>query len=364
MGTKIMSGDARKDVSIIFFTKDRSKKLKQNISWHDDSSFPIYIVDASEREFEDLDEISAGITYIHMPNASFFERAKKVESVLFTDYYVICADDDFLLPSAIIEITNYLIENRDKNLACAQGRYMLFDRDAFYPKKVYGHCYSMYDSLHIQDDSALRRLLILNSYPIFHFPYAICRKDVIKTFNRIVIDLEKSTKNSIIAHALFEPLMGIAVAISGNYSSVNHPYVVRRPGKPWTNTTSEIFLSDEQYSNLQNILIKNISQLEDFEKLDNGFTCGYLRSVIDSYCNAEKKRLAFKVRKNTSSNSESFFNILKALAIRLFLKIEKPFTRFNIDQSFFDYDREVYKLARLEVFALFRFLKNYKKINS
>jgi glycosyltransferase domain-containing protein len=357
-----MQANVRNNISIIYFTKDRPEKLRQNISWHLNNGFRILIFDASEEKFEGLNDIDKGVSYVHMPNASLFERAKKAESVLCTDYFVTCADDDFLLQGAILELTNYLIKNKSKNFVAVQGRYMVFDMDSLYPEKVYGHSYSTYDALNIQDASALKRLLMLNSFPIFYYPYAICRRDVIENFNRITIDLEKGIQDGTASQSLFEPLMGIAVAVSGNYVSVNRPYSVRRPSKPWTTTSAEQFFSEAQYSSLQNILIKNILNLECFKNIDKKFACGYVRSVLDSYCNAKEKRLVFKARRNYGPNSESFAGLVKVLARRLYLKMKKQFTSFVVSLDFFDYENGVYESARSEVFDLLEFLRKYKSI--
>lgn len=353
-------------LSVFIFTKDRHEYLKQNIAWHTRKSlnYKIYVMDASNNEFESLEQNRENLTYLHMPGASFFERTRKLEAVLCTEYFVICADDDFLLPSALVETTKYLTTNSDKNIVSAQGRYLLFDNDNLYPYKIYKHTYSAFDGLRVQDSTNLQRMLNLNSYPIFHYCYSICKKEVIQKFNKISKNLEKYDQNGVLHHALFEPLMGFAVAIVGEYVSLNNAYCVRRTSMPWKSIEVEVYFCDKKYADIQNLIIDNLCMLDDFKSNKIEISKGYLRAVLDSYCiNAQKRRL-FKVERNIGHNSKEVTSLIKLVGRRIYYKINSLVNFFGVGRDYFDFSEVVYDIAKNDILELENFLKKIQSSNS
>ena len=351
--------DIETAVSVFILTKDRQEYLKQNIAWHTKVgiNYKLYVIDASKRPNGNWAKSGKNITYIHMPEANFFERARKVEAVLCTDYFVICPDDDFLLPGALKEILQYLTESSNENVSAAQGRYFLFDGDELYPKKIYKHSYSAFDGLKVQGSSILQRMLFANSYPIFHYCYSICRKEVIKNFNKITKKLDKNDPTGTIDHSLFEPLMGFAVAISGEYVAFNNAYSVRRPGGTHKITGAEDIFCGESYSEAQDIITRNLSKLDYLENNKVEYNAGYVRAILDSYCNAREKRLSFIIKKNVIDNSGAFASLLKLVIRRINEKTREFLNLFSVGQDYFDFNKEVYNIAKTDISELQNFLK-------
>ena len=345
-------------LSAFFLTKDRQEYLKQNVAWHSKMNLNcrLYVLDASKTSLENWAENNANVTYMHMPEASFFERFRKIESVLRTDFFVICADDDFLLPNALDEITKYLIENKHKNIASAQGRYLLFDSDVLYPKKVLKHTYSAFDKLKVEGSSPLRRMLAANSHPIFHYCYSVCKKDVIANFNAITKNIEEGVGAERIDHTLFEPIMGLAVAISGEYVGLNNAYCVRRPSVAHNISPVEDVFSAENFSIFQEVLIRNISMLVNLNN-NQKYNEGYVRAILDNYCIAAEKRLMVRAKKRSCDNSEAFSSLLGLFCQRIHEKIMELANLFCISRSYFDFDKEVYNTAKGDILELSNFLR-------
>jgi len=126
-------------IQIIIPTYNRHRYLDRIHSYYKKKNYDQYliIVDGSDEEWAGSDIFEG--KYLHLPDLSFRERIIAGLEKSENELTVLCADDDFLIPSGLEICAEFLRNNPD--YSCAQGlygRFVINDRVISYSQKHSG----------------------------------------------------------------------------------------------------------------------------------------------------------------------------------------------------------------------------------
>ena len=108
--------------TIIIPTHERHDLLKISIDYYKNWSSNIVIADSSEKELSI--NLPDNFIYLHCPLANFGDKLNIAIAKVSTNYVAICADDDFLAISGIIQGIKFLDGN--PNYVSVQGNIISF----------------------------------------------------------------------------------------------------------------------------------------------------------------------------------------------------------------------------------------------
>ncbi len=192
-------------ITIVIPTHCRHPYLVRLLEYYKNIEIKILVADSTKIFFPEYKKYG-NIRYFHYPDALFSKKMVDVLQYVKTKYTILCADDDFTLPSAILSCVAFLESNLD--YASAQGRYVGFFQATqlyFYPLDLYttGTGYDL-NSNHAQD----RIKQVMNPY--MHLPYSVHRTETLKDFFQIF-----NSQN--IRITLIEVCLTLFAAINGKH---------------------------------------------------------------------------------------------------------------------------------------------------
>lgn len=162
------------NTTIIIPTYKRHHQLERLLEYYSDYRFPILVADSTPNAFP-LSKKYKNVKYYHYPNLSYSKKLPQIYKKVKTKYVLFCADDDFVIPSAILSCTAFLEKHPDYN--SAHGHYIFFEN-----KKGKLTSYPFYlgsIDLDINADTASQRVLqLLSSY--MQLLYAVTKTSDIK----------------------------------------------------------------------------------------------------------------------------------------------------------------------------------------
>jgi glycosyltransferase domain-containing protein len=134
--------------TLILILHNRHKNMRRLLDYYNGENFPILIADSSASPF--AGNLQKNVKHIYTPGYSFTQKIEHVLRLAETPYVVMCADDDFIVPSAIDECCIFLSQN--SAYSTAQGRCIKYLRSSVEKKKVrfgllYEHLVSVEDNL-------------------------------------------------------------------------------------------------------------------------------------------------------------------------------------------------------------------------
>ncbi|MFC1869529.1 TIGR00180 family glycosyltransferase [Thermodesulfobacteriota bacterium] len=113
------------DITIVIPTHERHQYLSRILDYYVSQrpDCPIIVCDSSKDEFKDRDKFN-GVRYLHFPNGDFSYKLREGLECVQSRYCVMCADDDFIVPSAIEKCVSFLDSHSD--YSSVQGKYVSF----------------------------------------------------------------------------------------------------------------------------------------------------------------------------------------------------------------------------------------------
>ena len=169
----------------------------------------IIVLDGSDEVFPDISVYEDKIEYLHTPKLDPFERSKLALNKINTPYVLVCADDDFVVPDAVIKVIDFLDNNPD--YASGQGvSYSFYYKNHFIEK--YSPFWDM-NNRKINDNTPSERIINIMSNWIL-IAYSVFRTEVFKVINEnIYFGLKVFRYNT----ALTELLYNIYTIIEGKH---------------------------------------------------------------------------------------------------------------------------------------------------
>lgn len=113
------------EFTVIIPAHNRPKRLKRLLDYLLSYNCKIVVADSSKLPFEFIDEYKNHIIYIHTPNIHLSKKILGIKKYIKTPYVVMCADDDFVIPSSIKHIVDFL--NTHNDYSSGQGLYLRYN---------------------------------------------------------------------------------------------------------------------------------------------------------------------------------------------------------------------------------------------
>lgn len=291
------------NVTVIIPAHNRPRRLQRLLDYYAGTGVRLLVPDSSDKPFAGRIDPDT-TTYLHRPRMHFFRKLRDVLPLITTDYVLYCADDDFAVPEAIRQITEFLDAHPDYTIA--QGHYLTFTpepgRITFYPRYIRN-----FDCA-ITDDSAAARMAGEKGM-YASMLYGVARTDAFRSAYSYVFDErgEMRFTNLFLAEEFFNH----AMLIHGKYATVPCFFSARERIKgSATETTvplSVIKNAPEYAPEYEGFLTALAMMLSDREgmPLSDAMTC--MRRI--SSAPIDKASVTFKRRVN------AFMGRHKALAI-------------------------------------------------
>lgn len=230
-----------KNVTVIIPAHNRPERLRRLLGYYSGCGLRILVPDSSDQCYNG-DVSSPDVTYIHRPGLHFLLKIKEILPLISTDYVLYCADDDFIVPSAIASMVEFLDDNPDYSIA--QGHYLTFtpkERGVeFYPRYI-----RYFDSRIVADDPPGR--LLQDKCKYASLLYGVARTEQFRSIYGYCFgkDGELRFRNLFLAEEFFNH----AMLIHGKYATIPCFYSARERIKGSATETvvpiSEIRSSDE-----------------------------------------------------------------------------------------------------------------------
>jgi len=99
-------------ITIIIPTHNREGYIKRILNYYKDSGIPIIVCDSSSIINKEI-PINENITYKHFKGLSYNEKINQTLKLVKTEYAVLSADDDFIVPNSILKCVKFLDDNKD-----------------------------------------------------------------------------------------------------------------------------------------------------------------------------------------------------------------------------------------------------------
>lgn len=164
-------------LTIVIPEHNRPKRLKRILYFYLENGFNnIVVPDSSNKEFEYLSEFKDKIIYRHYPRKHLVEKILAIKDNVKTPYVILCAEDDYMMPSALNKIINFLESNND--YISAQGYWL-----QFWPKQGnrlrYQYPQVTKENSLLSDDPRTRTISLFEHY--YQFYYVVMRKELFFT---------------------------------------------------------------------------------------------------------------------------------------------------------------------------------------
>lgn len=211
------------DVTVITISYERKVFLQRYLETAKNNNLHTILVDGSDSAYSGL--IPDNVDYFHMPGeTAAFRMAFAIKKVM-TPYVVVLADDDFLLPSAVVNGARFLNQNPD--YSSVQGRALTFN-ERFEKSGVLYKSYKGFDNpVILNSNSETVRLETHMSHYAFTF-YSLQRTAVWQRFFDEVYGGLKDHPVFIQKHpSIFELVQSVHCILSGKNKMFDDVYLVR-----------------------------------------------------------------------------------------------------------------------------------------
>lgn len=249
-------------VTVIIPEHNRPEHLKRLLDYFLNFDFPIIVADSSNEKFKYLGIFEKRISYYYFPKEDLGKKLYNLADKIATPYVVMCANDDFLVPEAIIQMINFLDHNNEYN--SAQGIFIDFSIKS--NEIIRGLRYKSTSDLNLNDMDGLTRLFRLQSN-YFQYYYAVVRTTI---FNNVFESINNNNICIINNLCLLESYMSSYIAIHGKHRIFPVFYSVREniinSAASYTDTIPEVIFKPEYKKQYESYLYNLAHELH---KIDN-----------------------------------------------------------------------------------------------
>ncbi len=263
------------NVTVIIPAHNRPDRLHRLLSYYSRTDIRILVPDSSDMPFADINQYPK-VVYRHFPRQHFLVKIKEVLPLIQTPYVVYCADDDFIIPEAIAQMTAFLDAHPD--YCTAQGHYLTFTplkkKIVFYPRYI-----RYFDKQVTATNPRGRLLQEKNMYA--SLLYAVIRSDIFKKMYEACFNADNSLRfNNLF---LAEEYFNHAALIFGKYATLPCFYSAREfiEGSA-TSTTVPAYIvkTAPEYKDEYEGFLETLGKLlRDNEKEEDGGEVEFIRSI-------------------------------------------------------------------------------------
>lgn len=338
--------DILSKITIIIPTYNRPKYALRNMQYWSDKSALVIVIDGSDHPIsnEIILNLSPNITYVHKMS-SIYERLLLSTEMISTPFAMLCGDDDFMLPSGIIDCINFLEKNPNYSAAC--GRMIGFEHDdeglRIWPEKPQ-HINHVLN----QDPFEQRVMFHLENFNVTTI-YGVHRKE------SLIYCLKFSSgynfSNSYVSETFFEMLsarFGKSAVLKSPcmLSSQENPPV---SGKDWDR---KVPLSDwyDDPSKAEEVKVYYETALGAFSSIDSNFDKALNEKLIKSATEARMNNSRNYIESKKTAAPKSILDWFRGTIL---FKIMRYFYRLILNKKTdyrddFFYSKSKYKFNRLK----------------
>lgn len=304
-------------ITLIIPTKNRHKYLERILDYYSGQGVNICVCDSSKSSFAKKDYFK-NVRYFHYPNFRYSEKLHEVFKKISTKYAVMCADDDFIVPSSIEKCVRFLEKNKD--YSSVQGHHIFFTNSRNKSGNIsYAPIYLHSLKMDLNSNFPSQRVKeLMSSY--MQLLYSICRTN----FVREVFSLLRSKKN-INNFNLVELFHSIFLCISGKCKVLPIFYCAREEMDVSANIVTdplEVIARGKKYKEEYNLWKKLISEsIVRKEHIEEKKATRVVSEAINLYCRNTSligKLLNIKTAKNFANIIT--FGLLKKIYLFFLLR--------------------------------------------
>jgi glycosyltransferase domain-containing protein len=241
------------------------------------------------------------IVYLHLPTESLMSKLEIAINTVVTPFLVMCADDDFIIPSAVLRCVDFLKKNKD--YAVAQGNALSFRKttDA-HADLDFSVMYKHMLSFAVDSDDAYERLKDFFRYYRTLFYGVHYTSNLRLTFQNTAAVIKNLYLN--------EYLTGIIPIVAGKYKELNLFYQVREAADDSGDKTTinlDAITHHEKYSEEYNsylaLLVNKIAMIKH-----NGqpITKEKLSGILQQYAGTINVERPFTLKKRIGKALAAF----------------------------------------------------------
>ena len=249
------------NVTVIIPAHNRPERLRRLLDYYSRTSIQIIVPDSSHEIFKDASSYP-DITYLHQPDMHFLLKINAILPLIKTPYVFYCADDDFTVPEAVKEMTDFL--DAHPSYHTAQGHYLTFEphrhKIEFTPRYIRN-----FDKV-ITADNGTSRLAQYKDYYASNL-YGVIRTATFKQMYEACLTPkgELRFKNLFLAEEYFN----LFSLIHGDYATLPFFYSAREriPGSATSTTVPLTIVSsakeyEEEYNSFIDVLANELAVVD------------------------------------------------------------------------------------------------------
>lgn len=263
-------------VTLILILHNRHKNLDRQLDYYKDFSSPIIIADSSENKHQ-LRQGSNYIKHVYTPGKTFAQKIESVLEEVQTEFVVMCADDDFIIPQSIYDCVDFLGSNKEYSVA--QGNCIRFYRSSLALRDIQYDLVYEIKSYDVESDDPFFRLrqMFRNYRSVL---YAVHRTDILRLAYR---------NAGSVVHNLFlhEYLTAIVPVFSGKYKEFPFLYQVREFAEgsddKLTDNLNVIFNESRYESELANFIDQMTENVSSVIPAETSKIRGVIETVLKKF---------------------------------------------------------------------------------
>ncbi|WP_114792366.1 TIGR00180 family glycosyltransferase [Niabella yanshanensis] len=205
------------DVTLVIILHNRHQNIRRLVEYYRHIEASVILADSSTQKHPS-DAIPASWRHIYTPGINYTQKIEIILQVVKTEYVILCADDDFIIPQALEACISFL--NSNPGYASVQGKSICYKKKEVVKKKEVDF-YPLYPpkAYSYENQSGLDRIgALLANYK--SFLYAVHRTTTLK-------DAYKNASESIRNLFLNEYNASIVPLAAGKYKELPVLFQVR-----------------------------------------------------------------------------------------------------------------------------------------
>lgn len=232
------------NVTVLIPAHNRPERLRRLLEYYNRTNIEILVADSSTLQFPFLEEFPS-VIYSHQPGKEFLRKINEILPLIRTDYVFFCADDDFIVPEAVEQITGFMDIHTD--YSTVHGHYLTFEVHKksieFYPRYIRNFTKEMHE------ETGRGRL---NQYNGLYASmlYGVCRSDLFREMYSAVMDVDGNPRFTNLYAA--EEYYNMYTLIHGKHCTMQIFYSARERIKGSAASTTvpfTTFISAAEYKN-------------------------------------------------------------------------------------------------------------------
>ncbi|WP_346236494.1 TIGR00180 family glycosyltransferase [Niabella insulamsoli] len=230
------------DVTIVIILHNRHQNIQRLVNYYDRSEVSIILADSSTDKHP-TQNLPGHWQHVYTPGISYTQKIEKILPQVKTKYVILCADDDFIIPSSLPQCVNFLEAHPD--YAAVQGHSLCYKKSEVVARDIISFYPLYYDVNYSyeQADPLVRLDAILANYK--SFLYAVHRTE------RLAYAYNGASKH---IHNLYlnEYTASLLPLVSGKYKELDLLYQVREyaaDSDDKTATNINKIVKEDQYKN-------------------------------------------------------------------------------------------------------------------